>query len=376
MDPKQFIAEKITTISVSGIRRIFDLAATMKDPIDFSMGQPDFSVPEPVKRAAATAIAEDRNGYTVTHGLVELRDKIKASLAEEFGHKAPAWDPAVLVTSGVSGGLTLALMACLNPGDEVIIPDPYFVSYSYLVDVLGGTPVPVDTQPDFAYTAAGIEPALTKRTKVILINSPSNPTGVVCPPEKVREICELARRRDLLVISDEIYNLLSFDGPPASPVSYAPERTVLLRGFGKSYGMTGWRMGFAAGPSAIINEMAKLQQYTFVCAPHPFQRACVVALDTDVSHLVATYRQKRDLGREILSKKFEFPMPGGGFYFYCRAPQKFESGTAFVEAAIKQNVLTVPGSAFSKHDTHIRISYAVSNEKLVEGCEILCELAG
>jgi aspartate aminotransferase/aminotransferase len=371
MEIKRFIADRMSTVPSSGIRRIFDLAATMENPIDFSIGQPDFPVPDAVKRAAIVAIEENRNGYTVTHGVLPLRDKISGQLAEEITD----WKPTVVVTCGVSGGLTLTMLACLNPGDEVIIPDPYFVSYPHLVRMAGGTPVAVDTAPSFAYSLDRLEAAVTKRTKAILVNSPSNPTGVVYSTERIKEICAFARRHDLLIISDEIYNLLSFDETPATPVTYAPDRTVLLRGFGKSYGMTGWRMGYAAGPAEIIAEIAKLQQYTFVCAPHPFQKAGEAALDTDMSAVVAAYGKKRDLAVEILSEAFEFPKPAGGFFLYCRPPKRFETGTAFVEAAIKKNVLTVPGSAFSMHDTHFRISYAVPNDRLAEGCEILRKLA-
>ncbi len=370
MNAEKFVAQRMSMMSGSGIRRIFDLAATMKNPIDFSMGQPDFPVPQAAKDAAVKAVGENRNGYTVTHGIPDLRNKVTESLKAEFD-----WDPAVFITCGVSGGLTLAMLACVNPGDEVIIPDPYFVSYPHLIGLAGGKAVPVDTQPDFAYDAERIEKLITPKTRAILVNSPSNPCGVVYPAEQVEKVCALAEKHDLLIISDEIYNLLSFDGEPASPVTYAPERTVLLRGFGKSYGMTGWRMGVAAGPAAIISEMAKLQQYTFVCAPHPFQYGGLAALDTDMSDVFDSYRVKRDLGAKILSECFEFPTPAGGFFFYCKAPAGFDSGTAFVEAAIKQNVLTVPGSAFSRHDTHFRISYAVPNDKLEQGCEILCQVA-
>jgi len=370
MDANKFLASRMETISASGIRRIFDLAATMTDPIDFSMGQPDFPVPESVKRRAAAAIEADCNGYTVTHGLPELRDAIHASLDREFN-----WDPAVFVTCGVSGGLALVMMACLDPGDEVVFPDPYFVSYPHLVNLAGGRAVPVDTAPSYQLSVDRLADAITDRTKAILINSPGNPTGVVLPPDTIARICRIARERDLLIVSDEIYNLLSFDAKPASPVAYAPERTVLLRGFGKSYGMTGWRMGFAAGPPEIVSEMAKLQQYTFVCAPHPFQKACVEALKSDMSDVISAYRAKRDLVAGLLSPSLEFPTPAGGFFCYCKAPAKFDGGTAFVEAAIKRNVLTVPGNVFSQHDTHFRISYAAPDDRLRTGCQVLCELA-
>ncbi len=374
MDASKFIAERISALSASGIRRIFDLAATLENPIDFSMGQPDYPVPEAVKQAACEAITDDRNGYTVTHGIAELRDKIKTKLQAEFGWDPADSDRAVFVTCGLSGALTLAMLACLNPGDEVIIPDPYFVSYPHLVHLAAGKAVPVNTAPTFTYDPEKVAAAITSRTKAILVNSPSNPTGVVYSMAEIKAVCDIAEKHDLLVISDEIYNLLSFEGRPASPADFIPERTLLLRGFGKSYGMTGWRMGFASGPAAIVNEMAKLQQYTFVCAPHPLQRACLTALDCDMSAVVATYRKKRDLGVGILQQKFELPTPRGGFFYYCRAPERFPTATAFVEAAIKKNVLCVPGSAFSALDTHFRISYAVPDEKLKAGCEILCNL--
>ncbi len=369
MTGKQFVADKVSTIGSSGIRRIFDLAATMTDPIDMSMGQPDFDTPEPVKRAAIEAIQQGRNGYTVTHGLPELRAAIAQRLREEFD-----WEPALFITSGLSGGLVLTMMACLNPGDEVLIGDPYFVSYPHLINLFGGKPVVVDLYDDFGLHPERFAAAVTDKTKMILLNSPTNPTGVVASEQDTRAVAELARRHDLLLVSDEIYNLMSYDSPSPSPVAYAPDRTLLLRGFGKSYGMTGWRMGFAAGPQAIIAEMAKLQQYTFVCAPHMAQYACITALDTDISEQINDYRRKRDLVVGALAGTFEFVKPAGGFYVFPKVPPKFVNSTAFVETAIKNNVLVIPGNVFSRRDTHLRISYALPNDKLLKGCEILCSI--
>ncbi|MCH7813435.1 MAG: aminotransferase class I/II-fold pyridoxal phosphate-dependent enzyme [Planctomycetes bacterium] len=370
MTGQQFIAERIAGIGSSGIRRIFDLAAAMTDPIDMSMGQPDFDTPEPIKRAAIAAIEQGANGYTVTQGLPELREKLTARLKTRYD-----WDPDVLVTCGVSGGLVLALMACLNPGDEVLIGDPYFVSYPILIELFGGRPVQVDLYDDFALDPERFEAAVTERTKLVLVNSPANPTGVVAPEDRIRALADIARRHDLLLISDEIYDVLSYDGPAASPVRFAPERTLLLGGFGKSYGMTGWRMGYAAGPTDVIAQMAKLQQFTFVCAPQPAQRGCITALDTDVSHLVADYRRKRDLVVEALQGTFEFAKPAGGFFIFPKVPARFDGATAFAEEAITHNVLVIPGNVFSRQDTHFRISYAMHDDKLLKGCEILCGLA-
>jgi aspartate aminotransferase/aminotransferase len=370
MTGQNYLAEKVTSIGSSGIRKVFDLAASMKDPIDLSMGQPDFAIPDPIKEAAIQAIRDNHGGYTVTHGLPELRERIDKSLRDEFD-----WDPAVLVTCGVSGGLSLAFMSCLNPGDEVVFADPYFVSYKHLVNLFGGKPVPVPIYDDFKLDASAFEAVATKRSKILLMDSPANPTGVVHSADEIKGLAEFARKYDLLIISDEIYNVLTYDGPAASPVTYAPERTLLLRGFGKSYGMTGWRMGYAAGPEAIIMQMAKLQQYTFVCAPHPAQRGCIVALDTDMSQQVADYRRKRDMVVSELKEDFEFAHPAGGFYVFPKIPPGYATATAFVEQSIKNNCLVIPGCAFSERDTHFRVSYAVPDERLKRGCEVLRKLA-
>ena len=305
MNGEQFVAERVKTIGASGIRRVFELGASLKDPIDLSIGQPDFAVPDRVKDAMVAAVRADRNGYTLTRGIAPLRERIQADLQAELD-----WEADVFVTCGVSGGLLLALMACLNPGDEVLIGDPYFVSYPYLVRLAGGTPVLVDLHDDLQLHPERFEAALTERTKAILVCSPGNPTGVVFPEKDLKAIAELARTRDLLLLSDEIYCLLNYDSPHHSPVRYAPERSILLRGFGKSYGMTGWRMGYAAGPDELIATMAKLQQYTFVCAPQPAQHACVAALDTDMSGQVAAYRAKRDLVCQELEGVVRFVRPG------------------------------------------------------------------
>ena len=372
MNPEQFVAERVKTIGSSGIRRVFDLGASLADPIDLSIGQPDFTVPEPIKAAMVEAVQADRNGYTVTRGIPALREGILASLKEEF----PGAELDVFVTSGVSGGLLLAMMACLNPGDEVLIGDPHFVSYPYLVRMAGGTPVLVDLYPDLQLHPERFAEAVTERTKAILVCSPGNPTGVVFRPADLEAIAKLARDRDLLLITDEIYSLLAYDAPHHSPFAHAPERTVLLRGFGKSYGMTGWRMGYAAGPAALMAQMAKLQQYTFVCAPQPAQHACVAALGVDMSAQVAAYRAKRDLVCAELEGVVDYVRPGGGFYVFPKLPAGHADATAFVEQAIARNLLIIPGEVFSRRNTHFRISYAAPDAKIRAGCAVIRALAG
>ena len=370
MTGKQFIAEHVKPIGSSGIRRVFDLGATLKDPIDLSIGQPDYPVPNPVKDAIVQAVRSDKNGYTVTRGIPALRNRIAEHLKEEFD-----WQPDVFVTSGVSGGLILALMACINPGDEVLIGDPYFVSYKHLVRLVGGVPVVVDMYDDFQLHPDRFAAAVTPKSKILLVCSPGNPTGVVHQEQDVQTIAELARKHDLLLLSDEIYAALSYDGPSPSPVRYAPERTLLLRGFGKSHAMTGLRIGYAAGPIDVITEMAKLQQYTFVCAPHAVQHGAWTAMDTDITGNATDYRAKRDLVCRELADSFEFARPGGGFYVFPKAPAHYPSATAFVEEAISRNVLIIPGEVFSERDTHFRISYAAPDEKIRAGCEVLRSLA-
>ena len=366
----RFLSARSRSVDASGIRKVFDLGAELTDPINLSIGQPDFDVPIPVRQAAIEAIQRGENGYTVTQGIGPLRERLTADLEREFG-----LTPAVLVTSGVSGGILLSLMALLDPGDQVVLGDPYFVIYKHAVRLVGGEPVFVDTYPDFGFDVERFEKAITARTKILVVATPSNPTGVVLTADDLRQAAELARRHDLILLVDEIYNRLTYDGPCPSGVGFAPERTLLLRGFGKSYGMTGWRMGYAAGPADVIAQMAKLQQYTFVCAPHMAQRGCLTALDTDVSNHVADYRRKRDMAVAALEGTFEFVRPAGGFYVFPKVPAAFDNSTAFVEQAIARNVLVIPGNAFSERDTHFSISYAVSDDKITEGCRILCEIA-
>jgi aspartate aminotransferase/aminotransferase len=368
---KDIISDRAKAIDASGIRKVFALGAEMKDPVNFSIGQPDFDVGEVLKDEAIKAIKAGQNKYSQTVGDAVLRRKITEKVKEVFG-----WSrPAVLVTSGVSGGLLLAFMALVNPGDEVIIPDPYFVMYKHLVNMLGGKCVFISSYPDFELPVEKIADGITDKTKLILLNSPCNPTGKVYSEERIKALAEIAKEKDVVVLTDEIYEKFSYDGKCASIAGYC-DKVLLLRGFSKPYAMTGWRLGYAAANESlrdVIEEMAKIQQYTFVCAPTPFQKAAIAALDYDVSESIDKYRRKRDLIYEGLKEKFEFVRPGGAFYAFVKAPGG--KGTEFVEKAIKNNVLIIPGNVFSEKDTHFRISYATSDEKIQQGVEILCRLA-
>jgi len=367
--PSHTIAERMRLLDASGIRKVFDLAARLEDPINLSIGQPDFDVPDPVKDEAIAAIRRGMNKYTQTQGSAQLREALAGLCREEFG-----WtdDPPILVCSGVSGGLLLAMMVLVNPGDEVVFVDPYFVMYSHLVHLAGGVAVPVETYPDFRPDTQRIADAITDKTRMLIVNSPTNPTGTVYREQELREIADLAARRDLLVISDEIYERFCYDSPFVSMASIY-DNTLLLRGFSKSFAMTGWRLGWCTGPRPIIEKMTMLQQYSFVCAPSMAQAAGVKALQTDVSAQVAAYKRKRDMVHEALAEPFGLDRPEGAFYAFVPAPGG--RGSDFAAKAIENNVLIIPGSVFSQRDTHFRLSYATSDEKLQQGLEILVKLA-
>jgi aspartate aminotransferase/aminotransferase len=365
---ENWIAERMSHIEVSGIRKVFDLARSLKDPVNLSIGQPDFDVPDPVKAAAKAAIDKGHNGYTVTQGIAELRAKIMADVRKRYHHP----DRELLITSGTSGGLVLALLCTVNPGDEVIFFDPYFVAYPHVVTLAGGKSVIIDTYPDFRIDLTKVKDAITPRTKMIIVNSPANPTGAIHPPELLRGLALLAAERGVLLLSDEVYRAFCYDADFSSPAQHG-EEVVVIDGFSKAYGMTGWRLGYCHGPSRLIKEMAKLQQMTFVCAPSMVQHAGLAAWDCDISSIAADYRRKRDLIYEGLKDRFEVGKPGGAFYIFPRAP--WGTASDFVAEAVHNNLLVIPGSTFSRKDTHFRISYAASDETIRKGVEILNRLA-
>ncbi len=364
-----WIAQRMKGFDASGIRKVFELGAKLPDPINLSIGQPDFDVPEEARTAAIEAIQGRKNGYALTQGVPLLREKLQAQVDRRYGHA----DRQLFVTSGTSGGLMLALLALVDPGDEVIVFDPCFVMYNALAGVAGGKVVYVDTYPDFHLDPDRVTAAVTPRTKLILFNSPANPTGYAAGLEEVRGLAELAARRGIALVSDEIYRSFCYDSPFVSPAQFN-DRTIVIDGFSKAYGMPGWRLGFAHGPQAIIQEMIKLQQYSFVCAPQPFQWAGAAALDVDMGPQLAAYRRKRDMIVEGLAGLYEVVRPGGAFYAFPKAP--WGTATQFVTRAIQQHqLLVIPGSVFSRRDTHFRISYAASDETIQRGIEALRKLA-
>ncbi len=375
------ISRRAEAVDASGIRKVFDLAAKMKDPINLSIGLPDFDVPAVAKQAAIAAIEAGQNRYTQTQGIAPLREKLRANLSAEMGRDVGE----VLISSGVSGALLLAIMAVCDPGDEVIFFDPYFVMYKHLVTMAGAVSVTVNNYPHFSIDPDRLASAITPRTKMIMLNSPSNPTGRVMSEAEVKLAVEVAERHGLLILSDEIYERFLYSGSSAqmaangSPILPSAarhyDRTILLRGFSKSHAMTGWRLGYAAGPTEIIAQMTKLQQYTFVCAPSPLQYAAMQVLDMPMREEALAYERKRDIAYDLLSQNFEVQKPGGAFYIFPQVPTGM-TASDFCTRAIENNVLIIPGNVFSRQDTHFRISYATTDAKLEQGCRILCSLAG
>ncbi|MDA7951908.1 MAG: aminotransferase class I/II-fold pyridoxal phosphate-dependent enzyme [Pirellulaceae bacterium] len=363
----RWISKRTEHFDSSGIRRVFDLAAKIENPINLSIGQPDFDVSDRTKEAAYRAIREGKNGYTLTQGIPPLKTKLQKKVDDEFNHD----DRELFISSGTSGGLTVAMLSLIDPGDEVILFDPYFLVYPSIVRLAGGVPIIIDTHPDFRIDINDVQEAITDKTKAIIFNNPSNPTGVVATEEEVRGLANLAKEKGIVLISDEIYSDFCFDAPFVSPAKYN-DQTIVVTGLSKSHAMTGWRVGFVHGPKALIDAMLRIQQYTFVCAPQPLQWAAVEGLDEDLTDHIHAYQKKRDLIYNGLSDLLEIARPCGAFYIYPKAPGG--SGIAFVEKAIKNKILTIPGTIFSKHDSHFRISYAASNETLEQGIESLRKL--
>lgn len=362
-----WISDRLQNIDASGIRKVFDLAANMKNPINLSIGQPHFDTPEPVKAALKKAIDDGKNAYSQTQGIAPLLERLQANIDEEYGHA----DRSVFVTSGTSGALMLALCTLLNPGDEVIVFNPWFVMYKHLTTLAGGKVVEIDTYPDFKIDLEKVRAAITNKTKVILCNSPSNPTGAIGTEEEMKSLAEIAKEHDIALISDEIYRSFSYDEPFVSPTKWNDE-TIVIDGFSKSHSMTGHRCGYCHGPKALVQQMMKLQQFTFVCAPHPVQWAALAALDYDISEYVAQYQAKRDMMRAEL-EDFDIQGGQGAFYLFIKAP--WGTGTDFVKEAIANDLLIIPGNVFSPQDTHFRISYAAEDETLKRGAEILRKIA-
>jgi aspartate aminotransferase/aminotransferase len=363
-----FLSDRVNNIRPSGVRKIFDLANKVKNPINLSIGEPHFDIPDEIKEEGIKWIRAGFNKYTPSGGIPELREKILAYL-----HQKDIICDDVIVTAGVTGGLLLALMVTLNPGDEVIIPDPYFVLYEYQVSLLGGKPVFMDTYPDFTLKEEALRKAITEKTKIILINSPNNPTGMVNSKAELEMVTRVARERNILVFSDEIYDRFVFDnGFQKDYMGQLYEKTLTFGGFSKTWAMTGWRIGFVAGPTEIIQCMVTMQQYAFSSINSFAQKAAMLALDYDTDPLIEGYKRRRDLIYNGLKDKYNIVKPKGAYFIFPEVPDG--DGDAFVERALENNLFIIPGSVFSNRKSHVRISFAASEENLEKGIKILRDM--
>ncbi len=372
---KYHISQRANLISPSGIRRFFDLLASIEGVISLGVGEPDFATPWHICEAAISSLEKGYTMYTSNLGMPELRQELSRHLKDDYNLEYDP-DSELLITVGVSEALDLAMRALLDPGDEVIMPDPCYVSYNPCVVLAGGTPimVPANQENGFEINAADIEARVTSQTKAILIGYPSNPTGAVMTKEKLAQIAEVARRHRLLVISDEIYAKLVY-GVKHTCFATLPkmkERTILLGGFSKTYAMTGWRIGYAAAPREIIASMTKIHQYTMMCAPTMAQVAAIEALksgEDSAAEMVEEYNRRRliiikglnDIGLPC----FE---PKGAFYAFPSIKGTGMTSEEFAEnLLVEEKVAVVPGSAFGQcGEGYVRCCYATSLAEIEE----------
>ncbi|MBH0157236.1 aminotransferase [Fictibacillus sp. 5RED26] len=371
----KYLSNTVQSIQPSGIRRFFDLASSMENVISLGVGEPDFVTPWNVIEASYHSLEQGYTAYTANAGLFELRKEISRYMKRRFGVMYSTEDE-IIVTVGASQAIDIALRAVLNPGEEVIVVEPSFVSYAPTVTLAGGVPVPVNTysEDDFKLQPEQIEAAITDKTKVLMLCSPNNPTGTVLSKSDLERIAEVVEKHDLLVISDEIYAELTYDEPYTSfpAVKNMRDRTILISGFSKAFAMTGWRLGFACGPKVILQAMLKIHQYTMMCAPTMAQHAALEALvngQRDVVKMKESYRQRRSLVIHALEEMgLSCHVPGGAFYVFPSIEKTGLSSEEFAEQLLmKEQVAVVPGSVFGESgEGHVRCSYATSVQKLEE----------
>ncbi|MCS7295044.1 MAG: aminotransferase class I/II-fold pyridoxal phosphate-dependent enzyme [Chloroflexota bacterium] len=377
-DPSRFVARRLQAVPPSGIRKFFDLLSTIEDVISLGVGEPDYVTPEPIRRAAVESIERGETHYTSNYGLPELRERLAEHLFRLYGVR---YDPAteIIITSGSSEALDIALRALLDPDDEVLCPDPSYVAYMPVTLMAGGVfrPVPTYVENDFQLAASEVEAAITERTKVLLLGYPANPTGATMDREGLMALAEVAERHDLVVVSDELYDRLTYVGQHVSFPSLPGmrERTVLLGGFSKAYAMTGWRLGWVAAPAPLAEAVMKVHQYVMMSAPTAAQYAGLAALDAGegfVREMLAEYDRRRRLMvdgfRAIGLPTFE---PKGAFYAFPDIRGTGLTSEEFSELLLREErVAVVPGSAFGRHgEGFVRACYASGYEQIERALE-------
>jgi aminotransferase len=372
----RYLAKSVAGLKPSGIRKFFDIAATMKDVISLGIGEPDFTTPEPILEAGINSLRAGETHYTSNSGKLKLRQAVSENLKRLYG---VSYDPVheIVATVGVSEALYLVMTALLDPGDEVIIPTPCFVSYQAEVILAGGVPVEIPSrlEDNFQLDPAHLRAAITPRTKVIFVGYPNNPTGAVATLETLKQVAEIAIEHDLIIVSDEIYDRLVYDFKHVCVPALGEEikkRTVLLGGLSKAYAMTGWRIGYACGPAGIIQGMVRIHQYTIMSAPTVAQDAALEALENGEPHvqtMLAEYDRRRKLIYNGLNRlgltTFE---PRGAFYAFPKISASGLDDETFAEKLLhEEHVAVVPGNAFGKGgEGFVRCSYATAYEKIEE----------
>ena len=383
--PRPRLSRRVAELAPSGIRRFFDLISTLDGVISLGVGEPDFVTPWHIREAAIHSLERGYTMYTSNHGLIELRRAVARHLERLYG---VSYDPGreILITVGVSEGLDLALRALIDPGDEVLIPEPSYVSYGPCTQLTGGQPVyvPARLEDDFRVEPSELARRVGPRTRAILIGYPNNPTGAVMPRRSLEQIAELAAERDLVVLSDEIYDRLVYglEHTCFAALPGARERTVLLGGFSKAYAMTGWRIGYLAGPAELVDGMVKIHQYAALCAPIPSQKAALEALERGeeaVRSMVEEYDRRRRLIVHGLNRlglrTFE---PRGAFYCFPEIASTRLSSERFAERLLlEERVAVVPGNAFGPSgEGHVRCCYATSTDGINEALERIGRFVG
>ena len=372
------ISKRVRGLSPSGIRKYFDIIATMDNVISLGVGEPDFVTPWHICEAGIWALEQGDTAYTSNYGLIELREEIARYIKNRYGL---TYDPKteVLVTVGVSEGLDLSIRAITDPGDEIIIPEPTYVSYKACTILAGGVavPIPASADKDFEMRASEIEKRITLKTKAILLGYPNNPTGAIMHRDELAKIAKLAQKHDLTVISDEVYERLTYGVEHASivPLPNMRDRSILLGGFSKSYAMTGWRIGYAAANVDLIESMMKIHQYTMLCASVIAQRAALEALrngEPQVEEMLAEYdKRRRVIVKGLNQIGLDCFEPRGAFYAFPSIRSTGMSSDEFAEKLLREErVVVIPGSAFGKcGEGHIRCCYATSMTEIEEALE-------
>lgn len=367
-----FLSNRLKFFDSSDFREAIHKQQHLENPVDLSVGLPEELTPEHVKAAGIKAIQEDKTTYTPVNGILELRTALSNKLKTE--NNISVEPDAVTVVPGLTTGQLLIYLAILDPGDEIIIMDPYYPPYPHLANAVGGHVMYVNTLPTFQPDVAAIAASVTNRTKAIVINTPNNPTGAVYTPEVLEAIAEVADRHNLLVISDEIYEHFTYGKSKHYSIGSIYENTLTLNGFSKEYAMTGWRLGYIAGPHEIIDAINELQQYSVFASSSIAQHAAVAAMQKR-PNLTEKYMKKRDFVKSELEKMgFEVNGMQGAFYAFVKAPHDLVD-TEFVDRATEHNLVLVPGRAFSTRHGYVRISYGAPMKELERGLEIISRIS-